>query len=116
MGSSKKFVTQDVAILVLTVLFFGYSIYRNLQSNTSLLEFFLFEGSMLTLLQIGQIYYDIKEEISWVLSLRTASIILLFGLALMSLTIGLFEFVFILYFCIVSGMHLCLLVDTFTWS
>ena len=53
MGGSKNFVTQDAAILVLTVLFFGYTIYRNFQSNSNLLEFFLFEGSMLTLLQVG---------------------------------------------------------------
>ena len=106
---SKSFIKSDVAILIVTLIFYGITqakINPGYSSGYSgIWMFFTFQALVQVLFQVGLILSAVKHQKMYTLSLRSGAFFFVLGMTLVLAFLGLFTFWMIFYFVFVEGSH-----------
>lgn len=107
--NSKDHVKLDIAVLVVTFLYYIITQFRINQSFSSgysgIWWFFTLEHLVLLCTQVSIIASDIKQKKTLVLSIRSCAVVLVVGSSLITAFLGLPTPWLIIYFCMTTGSH-----------
>lgn len=113
---SKDFVKYDVGI---AIAYLCYTIYELTKIDIdyssdykSIFTFFLLFNLVAILMQVLLIVFSIKQNPSWLLTIRSCAFLYLLGSAIIFTSIGLLNFFFIIIFFTAGAFHCILMFDT----
>jgi hypothetical protein len=116
MSESKGSVKQDVVVLVLVAGYFGVtyaSINQDYSSGyESIRDYFIFQSGLQAFFQLLLIWFELRGNITWLVSIRSAAFFWLFGMSVINIFLGLLSVWLILYLGIAGYLHITLFFES----
>ena len=115
MSETKGFIKSDIVILVFMGAYFGVTYPQINQDYSSGYEsirfYFIMQSALQAVFQLLLIFFQLSGNLTWIMSIRSGAIVLLFGMSIINCFLGLLSVWLILFICITGYLQFMLFFE-----